>query len=189
MKCAKFLRVPCFREHLQWLLLKVSGFRPATLCKKRLWQGCFSVNFAKVLGISFLLTPVNFEKFFRTLLYRAHPRNCYFHVQVAEFQPPDIVKNYSTGAFQAIYIRSRTSHSKAFIYLNSMRNKLHFSQCTDFRVHEDVCSARLCTHKLCTRVVVVHWSKNINSNAPLPDCIQNTDKNQPSLSYVGCRYI
>ena len=121
MKCAKFLRVPCFREHLQWLLLKVSGFRPATLCKKRLWQRCFSVNFAKVLGISFLLTPVNFEKFFRTLLYRAHPRNCYFHVQVAEFQPPDIVKNYSTGAFQTFYTRLRISHSKAFIYLKSMK--------------------------------------------------------------------
>ena len=26
---------------------KVAGLRPATLLKKRLWQGCFPVNFAK----------------------------------------------------------------------------------------------------------------------------------------------
>ena len=130
-----------------------------------------------------------FWKFFRTLLLQSTCEKQLFHVQIAKFQPPDIVKNYSTGAFQAIYITSRTSHSKAFIYLNSMRNKLYFSQCTDFRVHEDVCSARLCTQKLCTHVVVMHWSKNINSNAPLPDGIQNTDKNQPSMSYVRCRYI
>ena len=30
-----------------------------------------------------------------------------------------------------------------------------------------------------THVVVVHWSKNSSKNAPLPGCIQNTDKNQP----------
>ena len=42
-----FLRTPCFTEHLQWLLLKVSGFQPATLLKNRLRQKCFSVNFAK----------------------------------------------------------------------------------------------------------------------------------------------
>ena len=28
---------------------KVTGLRPATLLKKRLWQRCFSVNFAKIL--------------------------------------------------------------------------------------------------------------------------------------------
>ena len=28
-------------------------------------------------------------------------RTCLFHVQVAEFQPADTVKNYFTGAFQA----------------------------------------------------------------------------------------
>ena len=44
-----------------------------------------------------------------------------FYVQVAEFQPPDTVKNYLTGAFQACYTRSRSSHSKAFIYLKSQK--------------------------------------------------------------------
>ena len=47
-------------------------------------------------------------------------RNCSLHVQVAEFQPADTVKNYFTGAFQAIYTRTRSSHSKAFIYLKSL---------------------------------------------------------------------
>ena len=33
---------------------KVTGLRPATLLKKRLWYRCFSVNFAKVLRTTFL---------------------------------------------------------------------------------------------------------------------------------------
>ena len=49
---AKFLRAPCLTEHLQWLLLKVSGFQPATLLRKR----CFAVNVAKCLRTSFILT-------------------------------------------------------------------------------------------------------------------------------------
>ena len=38
-----------------------------------------------------------------------------------EFQPPDIVKNYFTGAFQAFCTSSRSSHSKEFIYLKSLK--------------------------------------------------------------------
>ena len=44
-----------------------------------------------------------------------------FHVQVAEFQPPDTVKNYFTGTFQAFYTRSRSSHAKAFTHLKSLK--------------------------------------------------------------------
>ena len=33
---------------------KVAGLRPATLLNKRLWHGCFPVNFAKLLRTSFL---------------------------------------------------------------------------------------------------------------------------------------
>ena len=46
--------------------------------------------------------------------------NCLFHVQVADFQPADKVKNCFTGAFQAFDTRTRSSHSKAFIYLKSL---------------------------------------------------------------------
>ena len=68
--------------------------------------------------------------------------------------------------------------------------QITFCQWTNFRVHEDVCSARSCVQKSCTHVVViVHWSKHISKNALLPGCIQNTDKNQPSMSYVGHRCI
>ena len=129
---AKFLRAPCLTEHLQWLLLKVSGFQPATLLKKRLRKRCFSVNFANFLRTSFLLTrkppddcflclSVNSEKFFKTLLLQSTSGKRLFYVQFAEFQPPGTVKNYFTGTFQAFYTRSRGSHSKAFIYLKSLK--------------------------------------------------------------------
>ena len=36
------------------LFNKVAGLRPATLIKKRVWHRCFTVNFAKFLGTSFL---------------------------------------------------------------------------------------------------------------------------------------
>ena len=40
------------RKHLCWSLFlnKVSGLRPTTLLKERLWHICFPVNFAKFLG-------------------------------------------------------------------------------------------------------------------------------------------
>ena len=56
------------------------------------------------------------------LFYRAPLRNSLFHVQVAEFQPADTVKNYFTGgAFQAFYARAKSSLSKACIYLKSLK--------------------------------------------------------------------
>ena len=47
------------RKHLCQSLFfnKVEGVRSATLLKKRLWHRCFSVNFAKFLGIPFYRTP------------------------------------------------------------------------------------------------------------------------------------
>ena len=56
VKFTKFLRTPCFTEHLQWLLLKVSGFQPASVLKKRLRNRCFAINLAKFLRTSFLST-------------------------------------------------------------------------------------------------------------------------------------
>ena len=46
------------------------------------------------------------------LFYRAPLRKCLNHVQCAEFQPPDTVKNYFASAFQAFYTRATSSHSK-----------------------------------------------------------------------------
>ena len=57
VKFAKFLRTLFFTEHLQWLLLTVSGFQPATLLKK---TKMFFCEFAKFLRTSFDKThPVN----------------------------------------------------------------------------------------------------------------------------------
>ena len=56
VKFPKFSILPCFTEHFQWLLLKVSGFQPANQFKKGLRQRSFSVNFAKFLRTSFVLT-------------------------------------------------------------------------------------------------------------------------------------
>ena len=101
-------------------------FPVCNFIKKGLWQRCFSVNLAKFLRTSFDRTPpddcflclyVNFEKFFRTPLFcRATLGNCLLHVQVAEFKPPDIIKDYFTDAFQAFCTRMRNSHLKALIY-------------------------------------------------------------------------
>ena len=129
VKSAKFLRTPYFTEHLQWLLSIVSGFQPATLLKKRFRQKCFSVNFAKFLRTSFDRTPPHdcffylwiLKSFSEHLFYRAPLRNCLFHVQVTEFQPADTVKNYFTATFQAFYTRTRSTHSKAFSYLKSLK--------------------------------------------------------------------
>ena len=46
VKFAKPLGTPLFIEHLQCLLLAVSGFQATTLLKKRLQERCFPVNFA-----------------------------------------------------------------------------------------------------------------------------------------------
>ena len=80
VKFAKCLRTLCFRDHLQRLLLTVSGFQSATLFKKRLGQRCISMNFVKFwrksfdrlsLDDHFLCLSVNFEKSFRTPYLRS----------------------------------------------------------------------------------------------------------------------
>ena len=127
VKFSKFLKASCFKEYL---VAASEGFRfPACIFRRRrLWKRCFVVNFAKFIRkfFSFDTTPpddcflrlsVNFEMFFRTLLLQSTSGKLLFYVRVVEFQLTDTVKNYFTGAFQAIYTRSRCSHSKELIYL------------------------------------------------------------------------
>ena len=52
------------------------------------------------------------RSFSEHLFYRGTLGNYLFHVQVAEFQPPDTVKNYLTSDFQVFYTRMTTCHSK-----------------------------------------------------------------------------
>ena len=93
VKFAKFLRTPCFIEHIQWLLLRVSGFQAATLLKKRLRQSCFSVNFAKFLRTyidrtplddCFLSLSVNFEKLFTSFIEHLW-ETAYFMYKLQDF--------------------------------------------------------------------------------------------------------
>ena len=76
----------------------------------------------------FLCLSVNFEKFFRTPLSQSTSRKLLFYVQVAEFQPPDAVKNYFTGAFQAFYTRSRSSHLISCEICEIFKSILFFSE-------------------------------------------------------------
>ena len=132
VKFAKILKTPGFTEHFQWLLLTVLGIQPSFLLEKRLRQKCFSVKFAKILRTSFLLTEHLWMTTFCVYLwilrcfsehffYKAPLGICLFHVEVAEFEPLNTVKNYFAGAFQAFYTRTRSSLSKEFIYLKSLK--------------------------------------------------------------------
>ena len=109
------------------------GFRfpDYNFIKKETPEKIFSCEFCKISKTIFSFDGIppddclfclsaNFEKFFRTLLLSSTSGKLLFYVQVAEFQS-DIVKNYFTGAFQAFYARSRSSHSKVFIYLKSQK--------------------------------------------------------------------
>ena len=62
----------------------------------------------------------NFEKFFRIPLFWI----TLFHAQVAEFQPPDTVRNYFTSAFQAFYIMKLRDASLQVYEKNSFTHLL-----------------------------------------------------------------
>ena len=61
------------------------------------------------------------RSFSEHLFHRAPLGNCLFHVEVAEFQSPGTSKRYFTSVFQASYARTRSSYSKAFIYLKFLK--------------------------------------------------------------------
>ena len=55
------------------------------------------------------------------LLYKVPLWSCLFHIQIADFQPADTVTSYLGGAFQAFYTRKKSTYSKKFIYLKSLK--------------------------------------------------------------------
>ena len=90
-------------------------FPPAAFLKKGLQQKRFSVRLAKFLRTSFYKTPPNdcflclpviLRSFSDHKLFRVPLGNSLFHVQVAEFQPPDITKSISQALFKHL-IRKR----------------------------------------------------------------------------------
>ena len=70
---------------------------------------------------AFLCLSENFEKYLRTLFYKEPLGNCLFHLQAGEFQLAHTVKKYFASVFQAFYTARKSSYSKAFIYLKSLK--------------------------------------------------------------------
>ena len=98
VKFPKFWILPCFTEHFQWLLLKVSGFQPANQFRKGLLQRCFSVNFAKFLRTSFVLTE---------------------HLRETAFSCTSCKISTTRYGKKLFCTRTRRSHLKAFIFSKS----------------------------------------------------------------------
>ena len=91
--------------------------------KKRFRQICFSVNFSKFFRTSFdrtslddcfLSLSVNFEKFFTEKLLIS-----WTSYRISTWRYGE--KLFFTGAFQAFFTKTRSGHSKAFIYLKSLK--------------------------------------------------------------------
>ena len=109
------------------------GF-PVCKLKKRFLQRCFSVNFVKILRTSFDRTPpddfflslsVNFKKFFRTSLSWGTSEKLPISCTSCRIS----TNRYRENLFQTFYARATiaghsmalASHSKAFIYLKSLK--------------------------------------------------------------------
>ena len=128
VKLAKFLRALCFRAHLQWLLLTVSGFQSPTPKKMSLCE--FSKIFKNICWQSISWRPILvficeiWEIFQNTSFIEHLWKTAYFMYKLQNFnhQPPDTVKNcVFTNVFQVFYTRTRSNHSKALIYLKLLK--------------------------------------------------------------------
>ena len=91
-------------------------FPACNFIKKEIAVKMFFCEFCEKSTSGWLLLKFicEFWEVFQNIFYRPSLRNCLFYVQVAVIQPADRVKNYFTGAIQAFYTRTRSSHSKAF---------------------------------------------------------------------------
>ena len=87
-------------------LNKVSGLRPATLLKERLWNSCF---------------PVNFTNFWRTALYRTPLNDSLFFINVEETTTTGIAASwprYCHGCYPGSFVRLfRIGHARVFYRL------------------------------------------------------------------------
>ena len=68
----------------------------------------------------FLCLSVNFEKFFRTPLSQSTSGKLLFHVQVAEFQPPNTVKKLLHRCFSSIFYKIEKQLFEG-VYLKSLK--------------------------------------------------------------------
>ena len=64
---------------------KVAGLRPATLLKKRLWQRCFLVNFAKFLRTPFLIEHLRWLLLYLMLIVLLQFENKILSIKIYEY--------------------------------------------------------------------------------------------------------
>ena len=138
-----------FTEHLQWLLLTVSGLQPVNLLKRRLRQKCFFVNFAKSLRTSFdrmpaddcfLCLSVNFEKFFRTPILWSTSGKLLISCTRCRFSTSRYSKKLFHRCFLSIYKRTTPGYVSKMSWRRVSSNSLDW-WCilkTSWRCLEDI---------------------------------------------------
>ena len=114
VKFEKFLRAHFFTKHLHWqfqvsrlqLYLKRDSDK-VVFCE-------FSKNFKNIFwlytsGWLLVVLICEFWEVSQKTIFIEHLWETKFHVQVAEFQPPDTVKSYFIDDFQVFYTRTISS--------------------------------------------------------------------------------
>ena len=93
-----FIRTSFFKEHLQWLLLTVSGSSLQLYSLKETLAKMFICEFCKIFKNIFRQNTSGWlhlwilRSFPDHFFYRAPLGNCLFHAQVAGFQPQDTIR-------------------------------------------------------------------------------------------------
>ena len=100
-----FTRTSFFKEHLQWLLLTVSGCSLQLYSLKAALAKMFICEFCKIFKNIFRQNTSGWlhlwilRSFPDHFFYRAPLGNCLFHAQVAGFQPQDTIRSISQVFF------------------------------------------------------------------------------------------
>ena len=115
-----------FKEHLQWLLLTVSGSSLQLYSLKETLAKMFICEFCKIFKNIFRQNTswwllCEFWEVFQITSFKGHLwETAYFMHTLQDFNHK-IQQEYFTSAFQAFYTRAKSSYSKAFIYLKSLK--------------------------------------------------------------------
>ena len=127
VKFAKFLRTPFLQDTSSCYFWQFR-FQVCSFIKKEIQAKIFFCEFDEIFKNTFLTEHLRMtascvylwilRSFSEHLFYTG---DCLFHVKVAGFQPAYKIKNYFTGAFQAFCTRTRSSHSKAFIFVKCLK--------------------------------------------------------------------
>ena len=119
-----FIRTSFFKEHLQWFLLTVSGSSLQLYSLKETLAKMFICEFCKIFKNIFRQNTSGWlhlwilRSFSDHFFYRETA--CFMH-KFKRISTTRCNKKHFTSGFQVFYIRTRSSYSKAFIYLKSLK--------------------------------------------------------------------